>query len=158
MAFDAFTFIFRETEHGMFQVHAYPFDASTSTFIVETSEATWRRAGLDGMSEEESIAFCEKLFEPELRGRPLLSNRSLWVSFGTLTCETWHHGNVVLLGGAAHSAHFTIGSGTKLAMEDSVSVAAGFIRAREVRAAAVGDEIGGPPVPERRPRAGNTCQ
>ena len=155
MAFDAFTFIFRETEHGMFQVHAYPFDASTSTFIVETSEATWRRAGLDGMSEEESIAFCEKLFEPELRGRPLLSNRSLWVSFGTLTCETWHHGNVVLLGDAAHTAHFTIGSGTKLAMEDSVSLASAFLRGRDVPAALVEYEMERQPVVERFQEAAN---
>jgi anthraniloyl-CoA monooxygenase len=122
-SFDAFTFIFRETEHGLFQVHAYPFDARTSTFIVECNQATWERAGLDGVDEAGSIAFCETLFAPELAGHRLISNRSLWVSFGTLRCESWHHGNVVLLGDAAHTAHFTIGSGTKLAMEDAISLA-----------------------------------
>jgi anthraniloyl-CoA monooxygenase len=122
-SFDAFTFIFRTTPHGLFQVHAYPFDARTSTFIVECNQATWERAGLDGVTEEESIAFCEELFAPELDGHRLMSNRSLWVSFVTLRCESWHHGNVVLLGDAAHTAHFTIGSGTKLAMEDAISLA-----------------------------------
>jgi anthraniloyl-CoA monooxygenase len=113
---DAFTFIFRTTEHGMFQVHAYPFDADTSTFIVETTEGTWRAAGLDQAGEEESIAFCQELFAPELGGHKLLSNRSLWISFVTVRCQSWHHGNVVLLGDAAHTAHFSIGSGTKLAL------------------------------------------
>jgi anthraniloyl-CoA monooxygenase len=120
--FTAFTFVFRENEHGLFQVHAYPFDAHTSTFIVETPEETWRRAGLDQATEEESIAYCEKLFAEELAGHSLLSNRSLWVSFVTLKNETWHQGRTVLLGDAAHTAHFTIGSGTKLAMEDAISL------------------------------------
>jgi anthraniloyl-CoA monooxygenase len=119
---DAFTFVFRATEHGMFQVHAYPFDAETSTFIVECTEAAWRAAGLEGAGEEESIAFCQELFAPELGGHKLLSNRSLWTSFVTVRCQSWHHGNVVLLGDAAHTAHFTIGSGTKLAMEDAVAL------------------------------------
>ena len=109
----------------MFQVHAYPFDADTSTFIVECAEETWRAAGLDQAGEAESIAFCEDLFADELDGHKLLSNRSLWISFVTLRCRSWHHGNVVLLGDAAHTAHFTIGSGTKLAMEDAVALAAG---------------------------------
>jgi anthraniloyl-CoA monooxygenase len=122
-SFDAFTFIFRETEHGLFQVHAYPFDARTSTFIVECNQATWERAGLEAVDEAGSIAFCESLFAPELDGHRLLSNRSLWMSFVTLRCESWHRGNVVLLGDAAHTAHFTIGSGTKLAMEDAISLA-----------------------------------
>jgi anthraniloyl-CoA monooxygenase len=119
---DAFTFIFRAGEHGMLQVHAYPFDADTSTFIVECTEATWRAAGLDQAGESESIAFCQDLFAPELDGHKLLSNRSLWISFVTVRCQSWHHGNVVLLGDAAHTAHFTIGSGTKLAMEDAVAL------------------------------------
>jgi anthraniloyl-CoA monooxygenase len=123
LVFKAFTFIFRENDHGLFQVHAYPFDAATSTFIVECPEETWRAAGLDQATEEESIAYCEKLFAEDLGGHPLLSNRSLWGSFVTLRNESWHRGNVVLLGDAAHTAHFTIGSGTKLAMEDSVSLA-----------------------------------
>ncbi len=126
--FDAFTFIFRATEHGLFQVHAYPFDARTSTFIVECNQATWERAGLERATEEDSIAFCEELFAPELAGHRLMSNRSLWVSFVTVRCESWHHGNVVLLGDAAHTAHFTIGSGTKLAMEDAISLANAFVK------------------------------
>jgi anthraniloyl-CoA monooxygenase len=128
LVFGAFTFIFRPTEHGMFQAHAYPFDAETSTFIVECNEETWRRAGLEGSSEEETIEFCEGLFAPELGGHRLLSNRSVWLNFLSVKNESWHDGNVVLLGDAAHTAHFTIGSGTKLAMEDAVSLANAFVR------------------------------
>ncbi|HEX3272883.1 MAG TPA: FAD-dependent monooxygenase, partial [Ktedonobacterales bacterium] len=120
---DCFTFLFRESEHGLFQVHAYPFTGDRSTFIVECTEETWRRAGLDQASEEESIAYCERLFAPDLRGARLLSNRSLWVSFQTLRTARWHVGNVVLLGDAVHTAHFSIGSGTKLAMEDAIALA-----------------------------------
>ncbi len=123
LVFDAFTFVFRDTPHGMFQVHAYPFDAGTSTFIVETLTSTWERAGLAGASEQESMAFCEELFAPELAGHKLMSNRSLWTSFVTLRCESWHHGNIVLVGDACATAHFTIGSGTKLAMEDAITLA-----------------------------------
>jgi anthraniloyl-CoA monooxygenase len=123
LVFTAFTFIFRENEHGLFQVHAYPFDARTSTFIVECPGEVWQRAGLDGASEEESIAYCERLFAEDLAGHSLLSNRSVWSSFVTVRNASWHYGNVVLLGDAAHTAHFTIGSGTKLAMEDAVALA-----------------------------------
>jgi anthraniloyl-CoA monooxygenase len=123
LVFKAFTFIFRETEHGLFQVHGYPVDAFTSTFIVECPEPVWRRAGLDRASEQESLAFCEKLFASDLGGHSLLSNRSIWMSFVTVRCETWHTGNTVLIGDAAHTAHFTIGSGTKLAMEDAIALA-----------------------------------
>jgi anthraniloyl-CoA monooxygenase len=126
--FDAFTFIFRETEHGLFQVHAYPFDAQTSTFIVECNQHTWERAGLEAMSEQESIAFCQDLFAPELAGHKLMSNRSQWISFVTVKCESWHCENVILLGDAAHTAHFTIGSGTKLAMEDAISLVNAFLK------------------------------
>ena len=128
LVFTAFTFIFRETPWGTFQVHGYPFDANLSTFIVECPEETWRAAGLEGATEEESIAFCQDLFSEDLRGHRLLSNRSLWISFVTLRCESWHDGDVVLLGDAAHTAHFTIGSGTKLAMEDAVALAQAFER------------------------------
>ena len=120
---DAFTFIFRENEHGFFQVHAYPFDGTTSTFIVECAEETWRRAGLDTASEAESIAYCERLFAEELRGARLLPNNSKWISFVTVKNATWRHGNLALLGDAAHTAHFSIGSGTKLAMEDAIALA-----------------------------------
>jgi anthraniloyl-CoA monooxygenase len=151
--FRAFTFIFRETEHGMFQVHAYPFDADRSTFVVETREDVWARARLDGATEDESIAFCEELFAPELDGRSLLSNRSLWVNFVTLRCETWHRGNVVLLGDAAHTAHFTIGSGTKLAMEDSISLAGALERHGDLEAALTSYELERQPAVERLQRA-----
>jgi anthraniloyl-CoA monooxygenase len=150
LAVDAFTFIFRATEHGLFQVHAYPFDAHTSTFIVEAHETTWRRAGLDRMSEEESLRFCEELFRPELGDHKLLSNRSIWFSFVTLRNRNWHRGNVVLLGDAAHTAHFTIGSGTKLAMEDAISLAGAFVRhPADLEAALTHYELERQPVVER---------
>jgi anthraniloyl-CoA monooxygenase len=150
LVFKAFTFVFRETEHGLFQVHGYPFDARTSTFIVETPEAVWRGAGLDDASEEETIAFCERLFAEELRGHRLLSNRSAWTSFVTVKSETWHDGNVVLLGDAAHTAHFTIGSGTKLAMEDAIALAEALQRRDgDVSAALVDYEMERQPVIER---------
>ena len=120
---DAFTFIFKENESGLFQVHSYPFSGETSTFIVECAEDVWLRAGLDQASEEESIAYCERLFADELRDAQLLSNNSKWISFPTLKCASWRAGNVVLLGDAAHTAHFSIGSGTKLAMEDAIALA-----------------------------------
>lgn len=144
--FDAFTFIFRENEHGLFQVHAYPFDGTTGTFIVECEEEVWRRAGLDQASEADSIAYCEKLFAPELAGTRLLSNRSLWVNFVTVKNKTWRHGNIVLLGDAAHTAHFSIGSGTRLAMEDAIALAHMFEQHREVPVALNEYEL------ERRPR------
>ena len=120
--FEAFTFLIRETEHGLFQVHAYPFDQTTSTFIVETDPETWRRAGLDAASVDESVAYLEALFAPELQGHRLLTNKSAWINFRTISCERWSHDNIVLIGDAAHTAHFSIGSGTKLAMEDSIAL------------------------------------
>ncbi len=149
LVFDAFTFIFRETEHGLFQVHAYPFDAATSTFIVECPEPTWRRAGLDGMSEEESISFCEELFAEELAGHRLRSNRSIWTSFVKVSTKSWHHGSTVLLGDAAHTAHFTIGSGTKLAMEDAIALTNAMARHPELDRALVDYELERQPVVER---------
>jgi len=149
LVFRAFTFIFRDNEHGLFQVHAYPFDAATSTFIVECRERTWRSAGLDQADEQESIAYCQKLFAEDLGGRSLLSNRSLWVSFVTVRNKTWHDGNVVLLGDAAHTAHFTIGSGTKLAMEDAVALAQALTRRRDLEAALTEFELERQPVVER---------
>ena len=131
--FDAFTFAFEETEHGWFQAHAYRFDDTHSTFIVETPEAVWKRAGLDTMDKEDAIAFCEKLFASSLDGHPLISNAlhmrgsSQWIRFPRVVCERWVHWNgstpVVLMGDAAHTAHFSIGSGTKLALEDSIELA-----------------------------------
>lgn len=149
MPLDAFTFIVRRNDDGLFQVHAYPFDAHTCTFIVECPEEAWRRAGLESASEADSIAYCEALFQPELRGRRLMSNRSLWLNFATLRQDTWHHGKVVVLGDAAHTAHFSIGSGTKLAMEDSIALVDALRRHRDLAAALNDYEMERQPVVER---------
>jgi anthraniloyl-CoA monooxygenase len=152
--FDAFTFAFRETEHGLFNAHAYPYDEGMSTFIVESPEPVWRSAGLDQMDEQQSLAFCEQLFAHELRGRELFSNRSLWLDFPKITNATWHVGNAVILGDAAHTAHFSIGSGTKLAMEDSISLAAALARRRwDLEKAFVDYEIEREPYVERTQEA-----
>jgi len=150
LVFDAFTFVFRETEHGLFNVHAYPYDEHMSTFIVECAEPVWRRAGLDSMDEDESRAFCERLFANDLRGRELFTNRSLWLDFPKVTNRVWHDGRVALVGDAAHTAHFSIGSGTKLAMEDSIALAQGLVRRGwDVDAALVDYELERGPVVER---------
>ncbi|WP_394822007.1 bifunctional salicylyl-CoA 5-hydroxylase/oxidoreductase [Pendulispora albinea] len=121
--FDSFQFIFEENEDGLFQVHGYRFDKDTSTFIVECDQASWKKAGLDRASTEESIAYLERLFAKHLDGHELLTNRSTWVNFVTVKNATWRHGKIVLMGDAAHTAHFSIGSGTKMAMEDSIALA-----------------------------------
>ena len=125
----AFTFLFKETPYGLFQVHAYPFtkepmrpSGARSTFIVECREEVWKKAGLDTKSEAESVAFLENLFKEELDGHPLCPNKSIWRTFPTITCERWRRGNLVLMGDAVHTAHFSIGSGTKLAMEDAIAL------------------------------------
>ena len=137
--FEAFTFIFVKTEFGWFQAHAYRFNADTSTFIVETSETTWRAAGLDRMDVADSTAFCERLFAPWLDGHTLLTNMrhlrgSQFINFHRVSNETWSRGRVVLMGDAAHTAHFSIGSGTKLALEDAIRLAQCIDRS--------GDDIG----------------
>jgi anthraniloyl-CoA monooxygenase len=119
---DTFTFIFEANQHGLFQVHAYRFEDGLSTFIVETTEETWARAGLDKATEADTIAYCETLFARHLNGHRLLTNRSIWRTFPTVKCEHWVHENVVLIGDAVHTAHFSIGSGTKLAMEDAIAL------------------------------------
>jgi anthraniloyl-CoA monooxygenase len=154
LVFDAFTFIFRETEHGLFQVHAYPFDERMSTFIVECPEATWRRAGLHELDEDESLAFCERLFARDLEGHEILSNRSVWLSFPKVTNSSWHCGRVVLMGDAAHTAHFSIGSGTKLAMEDAIALRDALVRRDwDVDATVVDYELERRPVVERTQQA-----
>ncbi len=125
--FAAFTFAFERTEHGWFQIHAYQFSKELSTVIVETREETWRAHGLDRADTAQSIAFCEGLFGSYLDGHPLQSNAnhlrgSAWLNFNRVACRKWHHGKIVLIGDAAHTAHFSIGSGTKLAMEDAVAL------------------------------------
>jgi anthraniloyl-CoA monooxygenase len=147
---DSFTFAFRENDHGFFQSHAYPFDGTTSTWIVETDKETWRRAGLDTATESESIEYCERLFARELRGRSLLSNNSQWIDFVTVRNRSWRDGNIVLVGDAAHTAHFSIGSGTKLAMEDAISLSRAFERHGEDLDGALSDyELERRPVIER---------
>ncbi len=144
--FDAFTFAFEQTEHGWFAVHAYKFDADTSTFIVETPEAVWKAHGLDQMSQEDGIAFCERLFAKYLDGNPLMNNANhvrgsaIWIRFPRVVCERWvHHEQVdgkqvpiVLMGDAAHTAHFSIGSGTKLALEDAIELTRCFAKTSDV--------------------------
>ncbi|PWC33394.1 bifunctional salicylyl-CoA 5-hydroxylase/oxidoreductase [Azospirillum sp. TSO35-2] len=135
--FDAFTFDFRKTEHGWFQAHIYKFDDTTSTFIVETTEETFQAHGLDKADLPGSIAFCETVFAEVLEGAPLLSNArhlrgSAWLNFNRLVCGAWSHFNgrshVVLMGDAAHTAHFAIGSGTKLAVDDAIELTRQFER------------------------------
>ena len=134
--FDAFTFAFEQTEHGWFAAHAYQFDGTTSTFIVETPEAVWKAHGLDQMSQQDGIAFCERLFARYLGGHALMSNAAhvrgsaIWIRFPRVVCAHWvHHETmagkrvpIVLMGDAAHTAHFSIGSGTKLALEDAIEL------------------------------------
>ncbi|WP_250399133.1 bifunctional salicylyl-CoA 5-hydroxylase/oxidoreductase [Streptomyces cellostaticus] len=123
-ALDAFRFEIAETEHGVMQLHAYPYAAGASTVIVEMREEVWRAAGFDEAEPPESVERCAKVFADALGGRPLRSNDSAWTTFRTVVNERWSDGNVVLLGDAAHTAHFSIGSGTKLAVEDALALAA----------------------------------
>ena len=120
--FDAFTFYFEENEHGMFQVHAYRFDRDTSTFIVECDEATFQKAGLGEMPIEKSVEYLRKVFGKHLGPHKLLVNKPEWRIFPTIKNEKWSHENIVLMGDAVHTAHFSIGSGTKLAMEDAIAL------------------------------------
>ncbi len=130
--FDGLTFVHERGPHGVFAVHGYPIGPKLSTFIVETDEESWRAAGLDefdvtqppGPSDLKTKAYLEKLFADQIDGHPLLVNNSRWGNFRTRRTATWHHGNVALLGDAAHTAHFSVGSGTKMAMEDAVALAA----------------------------------
>ena len=127
--FDAFTFIFVENAHGIFQVHAYRFSEQLSAFIVECDEASWRNAGFDRLDIDATIAACEAMFGPWLDGHRLLANipphqrAAPWLNFTRVHCERWWQGNLVMIGDAAHTAHFSIGSGTKLAMEDAIGLA-----------------------------------
>ncbi|MEQ1489772.1 MAG: bifunctional salicylyl-CoA 5-hydroxylase/oxidoreductase [Terricaulis sp.] len=127
-AFEAFTFAFEKTEHGWIWAHAYKFEDNASTFIVECSEATWASFGFDRMSQDETCRAAEKLFAKYLDGAKLDTNAkhlrgSAWLNFPRIVCSTWHKGNLILMGDAAHTAHFSIGSGTKLAIEDAIKLA-----------------------------------
>ncbi|HEX4913205.1 MAG TPA: FAD-dependent monooxygenase, partial [Vicinamibacterales bacterium] len=143
--FDAFTFAFEQTEAGWIWAHAYRFAPDCSTFIVECSDATWRGLGLDRMSQEESIAACERIFAQYLDGHTLMSNAThlrgsaAWLQFRRIHCARWHYGKTVLIGDAAHTAHFSIGSGTKLALEDAIKLAEVLSRASPSLRGAEGD-------------------
>ena len=143
--FPAFTFFFKESPHGLWRIHAYQYAPGSSTFIVETTDTAWRATGLPENDEDATLAFCEALFAEELQGHRLLKNRSLWRRFPTVRNARWHAENVVLLGDAAHTAHFSVGSGTKLAMEDAIALAGALQRYRAVPEALAAYEA------ERRP-------
>ena len=123
---DDFAFIFRRNEHGWWWVHAYRYEKGTTTWIVETSEETWLAAGMDKATEEDTRAYCEELFREDLDGHPIITNRSIWRTFPVVRNERLYYRNIVLMGDAVRSAHFSIGSGTKLAMEDGIALAGYF--------------------------------
>ena len=159
LVFEAFQFFIKQTEWGTMQVHGYPYSDAGSTFIVEMHEDVWRRAGFDatlgtefppGTSDEYALRRLRELFAGELAGHQLLANNSKWLNFTTVRNERWHHGNLVLVGDAAHTAHFSIGSGTKLAMEDSLALAACLHEHPDVETALAAYEA------ERRPVVAST--
>ena len=162
LVFDAFKFFITETSIGTVQAHAYPYSNSMSTFIVELAEESWIRSGqIDsaerawkpGESDERGIAFCADVFADALRGKPLLANNSRWIRFATLRTRCWRDGNLILIGDAAHTAHFSIGSGTKLAMEDALALAACLHENTNVDSALIAYEIERRPVVESAQRA-----
>ncbi|OAH13916.1 bifunctional salicylyl-CoA 5-hydroxylase/oxidoreductase [Streptomyces jeddahensis] len=160
--FEAFQFFIKHTEWGTMQVHGYPYSESGSTFIVEMHEDVWRRAGFDategaafppGVSDEQAVERIRELFAEELAGHEVFANNSKWLNFTTVRNERWHHGNLVLVGDAAHTAHFSIGSGTKLAMEDSLALAACLHEHPDTEAALTAYETERRPVVESTQRA-----
>ncbi len=130
--FHGLTLTFRQTEAGMFAAHSYKFDKSRSTFIVECDPATWVNAGFTSLNDAETRAYLEQVFAPDLKAQPLLSNNSKWINFLLVKNANWYFDNVVLLGDALHTAHFSIGSGTKLAMEDAIALANHLRRRTEI--------------------------
>ncbi len=155
---DAFTFIFCENEHGLFQIHSYPFNGTTSTFIIECDEASWLKAGLDKADEAQSLAYCQQLLEDNLDRATLLSNNSKWISFPMLKTQHWHYKNIVLLGDAIHTAHFSIGSGTKLAMEDAIALAGALEQHTDLATALNEYELERKPIVEIFQRAARESQ
>jgi anthraniloyl-CoA monooxygenase len=159
--FAAFTFHFKEDAHGLWRVHAYQYEGGQSTFIVEATEETWGRTGLDAEDEDAAVAFCERLFADELDGHRLVANRSHWRRFVAVRNERWSHAldvvgrtvPVVLLGDAAHTAHFSIGSGTKLAMEDAIALASALGSSHDPADAVAAYEAERRPVVESTQRA-----
>jgi anthraniloyl-CoA monooxygenase len=130
--FHGLTLTFREDDAGVFAAHSYKFNPTTSTFIVECDARTWASAGFESMSDEETRAYLGNVFGNDLQGHKLLSNNSKWINFLLVKNRNWSFQNVVLLGDALHTAHFSIGSGTKLAMEDAISLAESFQQSTSV--------------------------
>ncbi|MEO6997293.1 MAG: bifunctional salicylyl-CoA 5-hydroxylase/oxidoreductase [Terracoccus sp.] len=162
LVFEAFQFIVKQTQWGTMQIHGYPYSDAASTFIVEMHEDVWRRAGLDrtehdvfppGVSDEYAVERIREIFGEELQGHQVLTNNSKWINFTTVRNQRWHDGNVVLVGDAAHTAHFSIGSGTKLAMEDALALAACLHEQDSVEAALTAYELERRPVVESTQRA-----
>ena len=151
--FPAFTFYFKRSPVGLWRAHAYQYAPGHSTFIVEAREETWRASGLKEDDEPATVAYLEQLFKEELHGHRLLANRSIWRRFPTVRNASWHAGNVVLLGDAAHTAHFSVGSGTKLAMEDAIALAAALKTKGSIPEALAGYEAGRRPAVESLQRA-----
>ncbi|MGZ3426214.1 MAG: oxidoreductase [Polyangia bacterium] len=151
--FGAFTFYFKQADAGLFRVHAYRYAPDQSTFIVECTEETFARTGLAETDEDATIAYCERLFAAELAGHRLLKNRSHWRQFPTVRCDRWHKNNVVLVGDAVHAAHFSIGSGTKLAMEGAIALAGALVREPTIPAALAAYEAAHRPAVEALQRA-----
>jgi len=133
--FDALTLTFRRNEHGPFVAHHYRHDDTTSTFVVECDASTWARAGLGSMSDDASRAYCERVFSETLGDHRLLSNRSRWINFRVISNRRWWHERVVLIGDALRTVHFSIGSGTRTALEDAIVLAAACAESRDVGAA-----------------------
>jgi anthraniloyl-CoA monooxygenase len=162
LVFEAFKFFVKDTEHGVMQIHGYPYSDSGSTFIVEMTETVWRAAGFDstedrvfgpGESDESAIEKIGDIFADELQGHRVLANNSKWITFTTVRNRSWRRGNVVLIGDAAHTAHFSIGSGTKLAMEDALALAACLHEHGEIGEALAAYETERRPVVESTQRA-----
>jgi anthraniloyl-CoA monooxygenase len=151
--FPAFTFYFKPSPAGLWRTHAYQYAPGRSTFIVEAREETWKASGLEENDERATVAYLEHLFSDELQGHPLLANRSIWRRFPTVRNARWHSANVVLLGDAAHTAHFSVGSGTKLAMEDAIALAAALKVERSIPDALASYEAGRRPLVESLQRA-----
>ncbi|HET7088505.1 MAG TPA: FAD-dependent monooxygenase [Anaerolineae bacterium] len=148
--FPALTLIFREHAHGIFIAHAYRYNQTTSTFIVECDAATWSRAGFKSMSDAESRTTCQEVFEEDLGGQPLLSNRSTWRKFVVVDNRHWSHENVVLIGDALHTVHFSIGSGTRMALQDALALYRAFeMYGEDVRVALQSFEQARRPVVDR---------
>jgi anthraniloyl-CoA monooxygenase len=145
---DSIFFNFRQTEFGLFLGTIYPFTGDLSTFVVECDPADWKRAGLDEASEAETAAFAEKIFSEDLNGEGVVTNKSLWLNFVTIKNQTWHHDNIVLLGDSAHTAHYSVGSGTRMAMEDAIALSQALEQHEDLEEAFVYYEQGREPITE----------